>query len=116
MALVETPDTETQHAAPEAEFEMVRMPDGSVRAVPKSDIHEAPPETEVDEAPITAPVPDPEEHFYVHLANGQVLRVKASDLPAQGAGTNAPNGFWHRDGFVHHVIGIFPAERKMERK
>lgn len=115
MALVETEGTATQDAAPQAEYTFVKMPDGTVKAVPKDEIHDAPAPTEVDEAPIQAAAPAPDEHFYVHLANGDILRVKESDLPVP-AGTNAPNGFWHRNGLVHFVTGIFPAERKMERK
>jgi len=59
------------------------------------------------------PTPKEEENrepqFYVHLANGQVLRVNESDLPSH-AGSNAHNGHWQTGNKVYQVIGIYPVE------
>lgn len=101
------PDTfEVTEAPAEAEdFEFVRMPDGTVRAVHKSAVHE----TETQDLPDPTTLVVEERHYYVHLGNGDVIRVKESDLP-QTAGQDAPNGYWTRGGAAHYVIGVYPVE------
>lgn len=49
--------------------------------------------------------------FYVHLANGEVVRVKEDDVPTS-AGTNATNGYHTKDGNVFFVTGVYPVESK----
>jgi hypothetical protein len=56
---------------------------------------------------------DPE--VYVHLANGDVERTRESNLPG-AAGTNAANGYWEKDGKVHYIVGVFPAEADSQEK
>lgn len=58
--------------------------------------------------------PAEEEEFYVHLANGDVERVKRSELPGP-AGTNAVYGYLIKDDAAHHIVGVYPAERKVNR-
>jgi hypothetical protein len=50
---------------------------------------------------------DPE--LYAHLSNGEVVRVRESELPG-AAGSNALHGYWKQDGKVHHIIGVYPVE------
>jgi hypothetical protein len=45
--------------------------------------------------------------WYVHLANGDVVRVKESDVP--GAESLA---HFIKDGHAHTVIGVYPVESK----
>jgi len=47
--------------------------------------------------------------YYVHLANGTVLRVNEEDLPVR-AGSNAANGHWQTGNKVYQVIGVYPVE------
>lgn len=65
------------------------------------------------ESPVVyaAPVVEDENaFFYIHLANGDVVRAAAEDVPARG-GTNAPHGHWNRsDGTCHTIIGVYPVE------
>lgn len=93
------------------EFVFVQMPDGSVRAVLKSDVQV--PSTSTQDSPAPTMVEKVEEHFYVHLANGDVIRVKESDLPV-GSGTNAPLGHWQRGKSVFLVTGVYPVESTVE--
>lgn len=51
--------------------------------------------------------------FYVHLANGEVLRCEEDQLPV-GGGTNAPNGHWVKDGKSFVVVGVYPAENEVK--
>lgn len=80
-----------------ADFEFVRMPNGTVQAVPKSDISDA-----------NAPVVEVEREVFAHLADGEVVTVKASELPPS-AGTNAPLGFLvsPKDGKQRAVISVY---------
>ena len=56
------------------------------------------------EAPVTAP----EQEFYVHLADGSVVKVPASERPIS-AGADAPHGYYQDGSGVHLVIGVYPA-------
>jgi len=91
-------------AEPVDDFTFVRMPDGSVRAVRKADIQNI---NTFDRADGTPEVPV--QDVYVHLANGDVERMPESKLPG-AAGTNAPFGYFERDGKVHHIVGVYPVE------
>ena len=102
------PPNEVPPLAANTNHTFVRMPDGSVVAVPNDMIQTAS-VTSKSEATPTAVVEVPDAEFYVHLADGSVERVKESDLPA-GAGTNAMMGYWQRDKKVYHVIGVYPVE------
>jgi len=90
------------------EYEFVRMPNGSIRAVAKDDIREAP-ATSTQDTVVTQEKPKEDVHFYVHLADGSIERVKESDLPTP-AGSNAVHGFWQREGKLYTVIGVYPVE------
>lgn len=88
----------------------VRTPDGQVHAVPASSIVDVA-ATAVSDAPKTkAAAAAPEPQYYVWLANGDVKRVKESDLPAQGAGTNAVFGHWQIGNNVFTIVAIYPVE------
>jgi len=54
-----------------------------------------------------------EPQSYVHLADGTVLRVNDTDIPAS-AGAGNPNGFWQRGNKVFHVVGVYPVETVVE--
>lgn len=111
---VETPaETPAVSGVPEG-YEFVRMPDGSVHAIPSRAIVSAQvaPETAVSQAPKPVAEVAKDEHFWVWLANGIKRRVKQSDLPPVG-GTNAPYGHWQEDGKVHHVVGVYPVETEI---
>lgn len=104
-------DTNEVNVTPDdddTEYEFVRMPNGSIRPVPKDDIREAP-TTSTQDAVVTEQKPKEDMHFYVHLADGSVERVKESDLPMP-AGSNAVHGFWQREGKLYTVIGVYPVE------
>lgn len=88
-------------------YEYVRV-GGKVRAVLKSSIVDEP-ETATQAVPKAAMVEVVDPHFYVHLADGKVIRVKQSDLPAS-AGTNAGYGHWQIDDKVFVIIGVYPVE------
>lgn len=93
------------------DFEYVRLPNGQVRAVPKSaivDAQERPATAKQDASATAVPVQEPAE-FYVHLSNGDVVRVAEEDLPGH-AGADNPFGYWQRDGNLYHVIGVYPVE------
>lgn len=89
------------------DFEYVRV-GGVVRAIPKTAVHDEP-ETATQAIPKAAMVEVVDPHFYVWLADGNVIRVKQSDLPAP-AGTNALNGHWQIDNKVFLIVGIYPVE------
>ncbi len=54
------------------------------------------------------PESEKEREFYIHLADGSVEKIAASEVP-QASGTNAPYGYWQKDGDVLLVIGVYPA-------
>jgi len=89
------------------DYEYVRI-GGQVRAIPKALVSDEP-ETATQSMPKTetAPVVDP--HFYVWLANGEVIRVKESDLPGS-AGAGAHFGHWRIDDKVFLIVNVVPVE------
>jgi hypothetical protein len=91
-----------------AGFEYVRLPNGSIHAVRKADIQEVP-ETATQPVPKTAMAEVVDPHFYVWLADGNVIRVKQSDLPVP-AGTNAQYGHWQIDDKVFLIVNVVPVE------
>lgn len=94
-------------APEEQEYIFVKMPNGAVVPVLKSDVHDAP-STEKQDAPAKFSVPVREEQYYVHLADGTVVRVNESDLPS---GVDSPGGrHWQRGNKVFSVIGVYPVE------
>lgn len=110
------PSSSAAPAASDAalDYTYVRMPDGSIQAVLTSAIVDATHgtgqvPTDVSEAPKASAAPVPERQFYVWLADGQVKRVKESDLPGTG-GTNAEFGHWVTDGKAYLIVGIYPVE------
>ena len=119
-AVEDNPSPEPVEDAPPVddtdEYEYVRLPDGELRAVRKSDIRD------VEERPATAKqdasalqpatAQEPQE-FYVHLSDGSVERVAEEDLPG-AAGASHPLGFWQRNSKVYDVIGVYPVEAKAE--
>jgi len=46
---------------------------------------------------------------YVHLANGDVVKLTEKELKAAHEESGTPHAF-HRDGVQHHVIGVYPDE------
>lgn len=90
------------------DFEYVRI-DGKVRAIPKAKVSDEP-ETATQSVPKAAMVPVEDPHYYVWLADGKVIRVKESDLPAVNAGTNAPYGHWQIDDKVYVIVNVVPVE------
>jgi hypothetical protein len=113
----DAPSSATAEAAPASaplDYTFVRMPDGTVQAVLTSAIVDATHgdglvATAVSDAPKPSTAPKPEAQFYVWLANGEVVRVKESDLPMVG-GTNAVFGHWQVGNKVYLVIGVYPVE------
>lgn len=97
-------------AVDNTDYVYVTMPDGQTRAVPRADVQAAQ-KRDADSyaAGVAVANEGPQEEFYVHLANGDVERVKSNDLPAY-AGTNAANGYWDKDGHTHHIVGVYPVE------
>lgn len=93
------------------DYEYVRI-GGKLRAVRKADIQDEP-ETATQAVPKTAMVEVVDPHFYVWLANGTVIRVKQSDLPAP-AGTNAPFGHWQQEDSVFQIVNVVPVEDKVK--
>jgi len=89
------------------DFEYVRI-NGVVRAIPKSSVADEP-ETATQNVPKAAMAEVVDPHFYVWLANGEVIRVKQSDLPAP-AGTNAAYGHWQIDDKVFQIVNVYPVE------
>lgn len=101
-------------AGPALDYTYVRMPDGSIQAVLTSAIVDATHgdgqvPTAVSDAPKPSAKPAVEAQFYVWLANGDVKRVKESDLPGVG-GTNAIFGHWQEGNKVFTVVGVYPVE------
>ena len=94
------------------EYTYVRLPNGSIRAVPKADIEDVP-ETATQTVPKAAMVEVEDPHFYAWLANGDVIRVKQSDLPP-AAGADAQYGFWQIDDKVFQIVNVFPVESKVK--
>lgn len=48
--------------------------------------------------------------YYVHLANGDVVRLNDTEFPD---GTHAASvRHLVKDGYAHHVIGVYPVETK----
>lgn len=89
------------------DYEYVRV-GGVVRAIPKSSVQDEP-ETATQSVPKTETKPVEDPHFYVWLANGEVIRVKESDLPTP-AGTNATYGHWQVGDKVYVIVNIVPVE------
>lgn len=90
------------------DFEYVRV-NGVVRAIPKGKVSEEP-ATATQTLPKATMVPVEDPHYYVWLADGNVIRVKESDLPATNAGTNAPLGHWQIDDKVYTIVNVVPVE------
>jgi hypothetical protein len=86
-------------------FVFVRFPDGTTRAVPKEQVQNL-----ADFQVREDPVPEEDPDVYVHLASGEVLRMKSSEL-IERAGTRVPQHLVN-DGMEHPVIGVFPVEVK----
>ncbi len=85
---------------------VVRLNDGSLVVVNNDEIKSLnAAANEVEEAP------EEEREVYLHLADGSTERVKESEIPAH-CGTNAPHGFFKRDGYVFLVTGVYPVETK----
>lgn len=53
--------------------------------------------------------PESDAEVYVWLANGDVERVKESDLPGS-AGTNALHGHYVKDGKTYQIVAVHPVE------
>lgn len=102
----DVPQPTVDTPAPPVDYVYVEMPDGTYKAVPRSEVT---PRTSTQDSPAVSKVETPEEEFYVHLADGTTERVKESDLPV-GIGTNAPFGHWQRKNKVYTVIGVYPVE------
>jgi len=81
---------------------------GKVRAIPKASVEDEP-ETATQNIPKAAMVEVVDPHFYAWLANGEVIRVKQSDLPA-AAGASAPFGHWQVDNKVFQIVNVYPVE------
>lgn len=88
---------------PNDEFDFVKMPDGSLQAFPKGSITLATPATPAKSKVVEIP------EYYVHLCDGSVERVKETEVP-EIAGSNAPHGYYVRDGKAYLVTGVYPVE------
>lgn len=98
-----TPDTAGKIPAGHS---VVRLADGSLVVVSESEIKS------LNAAAVDlANEPEGEAEFYVHLADGSVERVLASEVPSH-AGTNALHGYFKRGNSVYVVTGVFPVETK----
>lgn len=53
--------------------------------------------------------PESDVEVYAWLANGDVVRVKQSDLPGT-AGTNALHGHYEKDGKTYQIVAVYPVE------
>lgn len=96
-------------SSPEAnEYVFVELPNGDIRAVHKSEIRKSLAGFGQEQTPVPL---DEDPEVYAHLANGDVVRLKTSELPGS-AGTNAQHGFLEKDGNVHYVIGVYPVEHQ----
>lgn len=87
-----------QRPADAGEYRYVQMPDGSIRAIRVSDIEGA-----------SAGSDEEQPDVYIHLANGDVERVNASELPGT-SGADNPHGHYVKDGKTHTIIGVHPVE------
>lgn len=94
------------------DYTFVRLPNGSVVPVLKADIHDVP-ETATQTVPAAALVPVEDPHFYVWLANGEVIRVKQSDLPP-AAGANAHYGYWRIGDKLYSIVNVVPVEQTVK--
>lgn len=63
------------------------------------------------EAAEAAKQPAPREEVYVHLADGSVHRVFTDD---NASGLIDGRAHFIKDGYAHHVIGVYPVENKTE--
>jgi len=106
-----TPDLDASYADEDDfnadDFEYVRI-NGVVRAIPKASVADEP-ETATQAVPKSATVEVVDPHFYVWLADGNVIRVKQSDLPTT-AGTNAAFGHWQIENKVFQIVIVVPVE------
>lgn len=89
---------------------LVKNPDGSYERVPRSQVEQTMRDQAAADAAAAKEAEEKPEEVYVHLANGEVDRAVLTDVPAVGAGTNAPFGFWEKDGKTHTIIGVYPVE------
>jgi len=89
------------------DYEYVRI-GGVVRAIPKKSVADEP-ETVTQAIPKSAMTEVVDPHFYVWLADGNVIRVKQSDLPTP-AGTNAAYGHWQIENKVFQIVNVVPVE------
>jgi hypothetical protein len=105
QATVDVPAT-PQEPTPPVDYVYVEMPDGTYKAVPRSEVT---PRTSTQDSPAVVANKEPEAEYYVWLADGSVERVKESDLPS-GHGSNNPFGHWQRKDKVLSVVGVYPVE------
>jgi hypothetical protein len=96
-------------AEDEGEYIYVQLPDGTYRAIRKSQVQQV----GVSDAAGNPEVPV--QDVYVHLANGDVERVAENELPGS-AGTNAQHGHFVKDGHTHTIIGVYPVETENPKK
>jgi hypothetical protein len=89
-----------------SDYVYVTYPDGSLHAVHRADVEASNARTELPAAPKKAVK---EQEWYAHLASGDVVRLKTSELPAT-AGAQNFHGFYISDGYAHTVIGVYPVE------
>jgi hypothetical protein len=89
------------------DYEYVRI-GGKVRAIRKASVSDEP-ETATQNIPKSAMAEIVDPHFYVWLADGNVIRVKQSDLPV-AAGTNASYGHWQIEDKVFQIVNVYPVE------
>lgn len=54
---------------------------------------------------------DRDDDMYLHLANGDVVRVRAEEVPSN-AGADAPHGYYEHNDAMHLVIDVHPVEVK----
>jgi hypothetical protein len=99
-------EADTPEWAPVNDYVFVTFPDGKLHAVPRADVEASNALTNLPAAPKKAAK---EAEFYAHLANGDVVRLKASQLP-EFAGAQNPHGFHIADGHAHMVVGVYPVE------
>jgi hypothetical protein len=52
---------------------------------------------------------------YVHLANGEVIKLTAKELKEAQEQTGTIHAF-NREGVQHHVIGVYPDETELPKK
>jgi hypothetical protein len=49
---------------------------------------------------------------YVHLANGEVMKVSKKEFATLTDESGTPNAI-QKDGFEHQVIGVYPEENQL---